>query len=583
MKLLLWLALLSLLASSNSLTIKSVERKIDLTTQFSKQTLTFNVENAGSLFEYPVQSHFHSKLASISAQGSNGKPLTVSKADVRKDAGGFQLYNIHLAGNSEFSVDVVYTHTMTPHPAEIDQTSPQFMKYSDNLYVFSLYPSKSQTTTVKLASATVESFSEFEPFSQKGDTIEYGPYEDVSAFAHKELDIHFQSHAPFLTVNSLIRDFEISHWGNLAVEEHYKIVHSGAKHVGPFSRWTHFTMTRQGQTIPAVLKIDEKLPLSAGDIYYRDEIGNISSSFVSQTEDATLLELVPRYPLLGGWSIGFYLGYNVPLGEFLSRSYSTYVLNVSLVPQIENVVFDHVEIRVIMPEGARNFEVFASTEPASKSTSKLFTYLDVTGRPVQVIEFTNVVFRPNDFIQVSYQFSSFNLFFEPLLLLVGYFSLFIFAILFVRLDFLFGQTRKSEKLARVETEVDEAKGLYDELKDQFELLEDAFEKRTTLKINDKQYNDERDNVKKQATSLLKRLGEVALDISKVDEGVAERVKKLRTALESKLTAQLTLYHTEVVERKTMAKTQYETKKNKFSADLKAAAEEASRLFSELSD
>jgi len=522
-------------------------------------------------------------LSSISAQGSNGKSLTVTKADERKDAGGFQLYNIQLAGNSEFSVEVAYTHTMTPHPAEIEQTSPQFVKYSDNLYVFSLYPSKSQRTTVKLASAVVDSFTEVEPVSQKGDTIEYGPYEDIPAFANKDLNIHFQNHASFLTVSHVIRDFEISHWGNLAVEEHYKIVHSGAKHVGPFSRWTHFTMTRQGQALPAVLKIDEKLPLTAAEIYYRDEIGNISSSHASQTEDATLLELVPRYPLLGGWSIGFYLGYNLPLGESVSRSYSTYVLNVSLAPHIEDVVFDHLEVRVIMPEGARNFEVFASTEPASKSTSKVFTYLDVSGRPVQVIEFKNVVFRPTDFLQVTYQFSSFNLFFEPILLLVGYFSLFIFAILFVRLDFLFGQTRKSEKNARVEAHLDEAKGLYEELKENFEQLEEAFEKRTNLKINDKQYNDERDTVKKQATNLLKRFGEVASEIGKVDDASAERIRKLKSFAEGRLTAQLGLYHTELVERKSLRKDLYEAKKNKFNADLKVATEDASRLFAELSD
>lgn len=168
-------------------------------------------------------------------------------------------------------------------------------------------------------------------------------------------------------------------------------------------------------------------------------------------------------------------------------------------------------------------------------------------------------------------------------MIVGYFSLFIFAILFVRLDFLFGQNRKSEKSARIETQVEEAKGLYEELKEQFELIEAAFEQRTNLKINDKQYNEERDNVKKQATSLIKRLGEVASEVSKVDETAAERIRKLRTALEGRLTAQLGLYHTELVERKTLKKDQYEARKNKSTADLKSATEESSRLFSELSD
>ena len=52
---------------------------------------------------------------------------------------------------------------------------------------------------------------------------------------------------------------------------------------------------------------------SAHDIYYRDEIGNISTSAVTFTSDAVQLQLVPRYVLFGGWKAAFCTGYNVPL------------------------------------------------------------------------------------------------------------------------------------------------------------------------------------------------------------------------------------------------------------------------------
>lgn len=35
------------------------------------------------------------------------------------------------------------------------------------------------------------------------------------------------------------RVIEISHWGNIAVEEHFQVTHSGATLKGPFSRYDY--------------------------------------------------------------------------------------------------------------------------------------------------------------------------------------------------------------------------------------------------------------------------------------------------------------------------------------------------------
>lgn len=41
---------------------------------------------------------------------------------------------------------------------------------------------------------------------------------------------HFENLQPILTVPSLRRDIEVSHWGkNLAVEEHYSLRNDGAR------------------------------------------------------------------------------------------------------------------------------------------------------------------------------------------------------------------------------------------------------------------------------------------------------------------------------------------------------------------
>jgi len=51
----------------------------------------------------------------------------------------------------------------------------------------------------------------------------------VPALSYSEMLLHFENNSPFLTIRKLIKDYEISHWGNLAVEEHYEIEHTGAQ------------------------------------------------------------------------------------------------------------------------------------------------------------------------------------------------------------------------------------------------------------------------------------------------------------------------------------------------------------------
>jgi oligosaccharyltransferase complex subunit alpha (ribophorin I) len=55
------------------------------------------------------------------------------------------------------------------------------------------------------------------------------------------------------------------------------------------------------------------LPSGAERIYYRDQIGNISSSDVLHLRNGVELSLAMRFPLMGGWKTQFYQGYNVPV------------------------------------------------------------------------------------------------------------------------------------------------------------------------------------------------------------------------------------------------------------------------------
>ena len=124
-------------------------------------------------------------------------------------------------------VEVTLFNAIVPFPAEVTQNENQLVKFAGNSYIFSPYMSKTQSTSFTLPNSNIESFNRVNPTNSADKTITYGPYSDVAAFSHNKVDIHFENNGPFLTVAELERIIEVSHWGNIAVEEHIHIKHIG--------------------------------------------------------------------------------------------------------------------------------------------------------------------------------------------------------------------------------------------------------------------------------------------------------------------------------------------------------------------
>jgi hypothetical protein len=75
-----------------------------------------------------------------------------------------------------------------------------------------------------------------EPTKFAGRELKYGPYEDRPPYSFSPVIVHLENNSPFAVVEELLREVEISHWGNLQITEHYKLAHAGARHKGVFSR-----------------------------------------------------------------------------------------------------------------------------------------------------------------------------------------------------------------------------------------------------------------------------------------------------------------------------------------------------------
>lgn len=87
----------------------------------------------------------------------------------------------------------------------------------------------------------------------------------------------------------------MSHWGNIAIEELYELKHAGAKLKGGFSRFD-YQMKKAAQS-PSFRSLIASLPATANNIYYRDQIGNISTSDIRIDADGDI-ELEVRNSVL---------------------------------------------------------------------------------------------------------------------------------------------------------------------------------------------------------------------------------------------------------------------------------------------
>ena len=102
-----------------------------------------------------------------------------------------------------------------------------------------------------------------------------------------------------------------------------------------------------------------RLPPTAHSPYYYDTIGNVSWSHfrpgstksTSRTVDS-VLEIRPRYPLLGGWNYSFTTGYDMPLGDALRTDGSRKVLGVPFMTGWPDLLVEEAEMEIILPEGA---------------------------------------------------------------------------------------------------------------------------------------------------------------------------------------------------------------------------------------
>ncbi|KAI1828616.1 Ribophorin I [Xylaria intraflava] len=352
-------------------------------------------------------------------------------------------------GQQTLGISYYYLSALRPLPASIAQTDKQYLAYAFSAYCPSAYPTIKQKTEVKLPSSDIPDYTKIAgsgetkefPIKQ-GSKLTYGPFPEVSAGANSPVEVRYEFNKPVTHVSQLERDIEVSHWGgNVAFEERYTLFHYGASLSSQFNR----VMWAQSQYFnPETFALKEMkfiLGPQSKDAYFTDVIGNVSTSRFRATKREAVLELKPRYPIFGGWKYPFTVGWNADSKNYLKKSAGKFLLNIPLIEgpkQAEGVEYEHVDVRVILPEGAENVK-FYTTAPESSITehsiSIVKTYLDTVGRTVLTIKAQNLVdeLRDRELI-VSYEHSTAAALRKPLVIFASTMTVFVGMWLLSKLD-----------------------------------------------------------------------------------------------------------------------------------------------------
>lgn len=431
----------------SDLIISKVDRTVDLTSHIVRAISSLKVENDGPgivsevLLAIPnIQAKNLAYLKAIYTEGKGkGKgsiDLPVEISSPKGMPAELTFYSVSLpkelkkGASFTFIVLSIFTHFLVPFPEKITQDDAQLVVYQDSAYFLSPYYVKSQTVSIRLPSKRVESYTTHPNGKLIDSEIKYGPFDNIPAFSYSPVVVHFENNHPFAVGHELLREIEISHWGNVQVTEHYTLVHGGAQNKGGFSR---FDYQSRMSGVSSIRNLVAGLPPRAHSVYYRDEIGNISTSHLWGDSKKTQLAIEPRFPIFGGWKTFFTIGYGLPLEDFLFNSEGKRFLNITFGSPFSEIVIDNIIVKVVLPEGSKEISVSTPFPTVQRHEVKL-SHLDISGRPVIVLEKSNVVPEHNQYFQVYYKFNNISLLREPLMLICGFFFLFIACIVYMHSD-----------------------------------------------------------------------------------------------------------------------------------------------------
>ena len=430
---LLFICFIQLIVSfdSKDFVIEEVKRYINL-----KKSL-ISIENQLKIkktsfedsFIYLVPKNNTYSLVRITVEAKNKKKLEIQKVSDDQD---YDYYKILLQGSLELTVKEDYFEKQIFKPKNIYIKDNQLELFLDTINLVSSYVVKKTSTIVVLPNENTKLIKYTENNSNRsGDKIIYALTQEIPPLVSKKLYVHFKNNNPFTVFNYAVKTFQVSHWGNIAVTEEYQIENIGAKLIGEFGR-IDYDGINGGKN--ALKSIRAKLPMRSWGLWYRDEIGNVSTSNARREMNDVDLLLTPRFPILGGWKSNFDIGYNLPTKFHVkTNNKGNYMVNLTFGMPYENMLARNYTVKIILPESADNINVKLPIDANYQiNYGKEYGCLDLFGRKSIIISLNNMydVYNTNVFITYDYKWTM--LFVKPFILIVYFLILFTVMIIYSR-------------------------------------------------------------------------------------------------------------------------------------------------------
>ncbi|EPQ59907.1 hypothetical protein GLOTRDRAFT_33600 [Gloeophyllum trabeum ATCC 11539] len=381
------------------------------------------------------------------------------------------LYNVQLPKalstneTTNLIVETIQTHATYPWPEQAAQNDDQTLKYETDLYVLSPYKTAVQRSKIRALVPRILSYTTPEdieftteiPVTKSGATVTYGPYHNIppssnSEFVQKHqkhVTVHYGHDFPCAQITKLKRAAEISHWGaNLNINDDIVLHNGGPALKGHFSRLGYQSQTFYNRPAPTILNwFTLHLPAGIRNVYYYDLIGNVSTSRLRLAPSApktltanpnqySIMEVRPRYPVLGGWNYTFTLGWDAPLadsGSFDSKT-GKYIVGVPVMTVLPDAVVEDAEVKIILPEGATDIEFFPPFPAKNQTISTHITYLDTVGRPALTFHYERLTDKHSGIIYVTYKVPFLAHLRKPLAVATAFIGLFVLAMGWRRVD-----------------------------------------------------------------------------------------------------------------------------------------------------
>ncbi|KAI9329581.1 Ribophorin I [Zopfochytrium polystomum] len=435
---------------TESATIANFARTVDVSSPGilrEKSTAIFQAGSNGPVDEYilaipaDIEAQHLSYLSVVERRDKKANPVTLTAVRAGTDD-NLRLFHAKLSkplpsGEKTYiDVTITLTQVVRPLPEVITQMSRQYLLLMYDMYLPTPYVVEKQKTIVKVSSTAT--LMDVSPGVKTGNTVTYGPFFDAPAGKFELIRLHYEEPKAILVAKTLSRELEISHWGSaLGVTEYWDLHHRGARIKDSLFSRIDYQWTASSHHLTNVVKsLRVVLPGEASHVYYRDDIGNVSTSNFRKGRQSSILDIRPRYPLYGGWHYSWHHTFDVPLRNYLKRDSKSgkFIFQVPFTSSLTNVTIESMSFKLALPEGATDVEVLIPFSVDSQRIIPYYTNLDSVGRPMVVIEKKNVADEYAVPIQVAYNLPSSELVRKPVVVATFVFGFFVLGMFVARLD-----------------------------------------------------------------------------------------------------------------------------------------------------